>query len=34
MRAKLLAAVAGLSTVAHALKVTPSGENLYTRHNV
>jgi hypothetical protein len=34
MRAKLLAAVAGLSTVAHALRVTPSGENLYTRHNV
>ena len=34
MRGKLLAALAGLSTVAHALRLTPSGENLYTRHNV
>jgi hypothetical protein len=33
MRAKLLAAVVGLSTVTNTLRVTPSGENLYTRHN-
>jgi hypothetical protein len=34
MKGKLLTALAGLSTVAHALRLTPSGENLYTRHNV